>query len=281
MNQNIVDALEYLKKAEALLRKSDATVEWAGDIAFKRVAIEKEATLQYALAKADTPYQAKDIARYIINKCQLREEPVSNMKLQGMLYYAWNNYYQETGKELFFEHFYAWTFGPVVPDVYYTYCGYGANPIRSTYDVELDEEASRVVDATIEQCKEMNTIDISRTFKGNCKAFDTVFKEGKGAKEIIPFELTKNDDEMVCFLRREEKNPDWNEEFKEVISYKVGSKEVDANVFKQFDGFYVGIPSVYKDGTRIQTTVRERIIEIAKEQGVADYEKKEDLGMER
>lgn len=281
MNQDIADALEYLKKAETLLRKNDITAEWAGDIAFKRVAIEKEATLQYALSKADTPYQAKDIAKYIINKCQLREEPVSNMKLQGMLYYAWNNYYQETGKELFFEHFYAWAFGPVVPDVYYTYCGYGANPIISTYEIELDEVASRVIDATIEQCKEMNGIGISITFKGNCKAFDTVFKEGKGAKEIIPFELVKNDNEMVCFLRREEKIPEWNEEFKEVISYKVGSKEVDANVFKKFDGFYMEIPSVYKDGTKIQVDIRERIIRIAKKQGVVDYEKKEDLGMER
>ena len=66
-----------------------------------------------------------------------------------------------------------------------------------------------------------------------------------------------------------------------MVSYKVGSKEVDANVFKKFDRFYVEMPSVYKDGTKIQVDIRERIIRIAKEQGVADYEKKEDLGMER
>ena len=42
-------------------------------------------------------------------------------------------------KILFFDDFEAWEFGPVVPNVYYKYCGFGAGDINLKYNVNLDK----------------------------------------------------------------------------------------------------------------------------------------------
>ena len=45
-------------------------------------------------------YTAVDIAKYIVSYCSGKNRPVSNLKLQKMLYYTWIDYYKETGTAL-------------------------------------------------------------------------------------------------------------------------------------------------------------------------------------
>ena len=47
-------------------------------------------------------YTAVDIAKYIVSYCSGKHRPVSNLKLQKMLYYTWIDYYKKTGTALFF-----------------------------------------------------------------------------------------------------------------------------------------------------------------------------------
>ena len=48
-------------------------------------------------------FQVMDVARYIINYCTEQGKPVSNLKLQKMLYYLWIDYYKNTNEYLFDE----------------------------------------------------------------------------------------------------------------------------------------------------------------------------------
>ena len=64
---------------------------------------------------------ANDIAAYIVNLSHLKESPVSNLKLQKLLYYSQAWYLAFFNRSLFDEEIEAWVHGPVVPDVFRTY----------------------------------------------------------------------------------------------------------------------------------------------------------------
>lgn len=69
---------------------------------------------------------------YVVNHDD--EDTITNMKLQKLLYYAQGCYMSRTGKPLFDAQIEAWTFGPVVPEIYRKYKVCGADPIRSVDD---------------------------------------------------------------------------------------------------------------------------------------------------
>ena len=82
-------------------------------------------------------YTAVDIAKYIVSYCAHRQRPISNLKLQKMLYYTWIDYYKKTNNALFLNDICAWQLGPVVPDVYYEFCSYAGTPISVTFNVSF------------------------------------------------------------------------------------------------------------------------------------------------
>ncbi|MDO5853766.1 MAG: DUF4065 domain-containing protein [Thermoplasmata archaeon] len=75
------------------------------------------------------PYNATDVARFIIRKYADDGNPVTNMKLQKMLYYAWVEFHRTRGLYLFEDAICACRFGPVVPQVYREYRIYAGMPI--------------------------------------------------------------------------------------------------------------------------------------------------------
>lgn len=73
---------------------------------------------------------AIDVANYFLAKQDEEAgDLISNLKLQKLLYYAQGLHLASEGKPLFEEPIQAWTHGPVTPDVYHTFKGYGAAPI--------------------------------------------------------------------------------------------------------------------------------------------------------
>lgn len=89
--------------------------------------------------------RAKDVAEFFVMKCIENEEEagISNSKLQKLLYYAKGFHQAIFDKALFPEKPYAWTHGPVIPDVYHEYKNYGAGSITHLqYDPssKFDEE---------------------------------------------------------------------------------------------------------------------------------------------
>ncbi len=70
-------------------------------------------------------YDAIEIAKYIIFYCYNNGYPISNLKLQKLLYFAQAKFLVDANKSCFDNQIEAWDYGPVVPDVYRKYRIYG------------------------------------------------------------------------------------------------------------------------------------------------------------
>lgn len=77
-------------------------------------------------------YEALDVANYIVNYCIDKEQPVSNLKLQKLLYYVQAASLVEENRPMFNDEICAWTYGPVVKRVYHEFKSY-ANMSISDY----------------------------------------------------------------------------------------------------------------------------------------------------
>lgn len=66
-------------------------------------------------------YDAIDVANYIVNYCIDESMPVSNLKLQKLLYYVQAASLVETGRRMFADEISAWKYGPVVENVYHSF----------------------------------------------------------------------------------------------------------------------------------------------------------------
>lgn len=82
-------------------------------------------------------YSVFDISDKILSKGASSEggELISNLKLQKLLYYVQGFNIAFFGKPLFDAEIEAWQYGPVVPEVYHKYKGYGysgLSPSKST-----------------------------------------------------------------------------------------------------------------------------------------------------
>jgi len=115
-------------------------------------------------------YSAADIANYFLFKAQQEnQELLSNLKLQKLLYYAQGLYLVVNRKPLFKERIEAWTYGPVIPDVYHTYKKYDASGIPADKKFKLksiDEETRDFLDEIIEafgQFSAIRLMEISHT----------------------------------------------------------------------------------------------------------------------
>ncbi len=100
-------------------------------------------------------YKAIDIARYILYRYTTMELPITNLKLQKILYFVQRESLKKKNVALFVDNIEAWQFGPVVPEVYYRYAGYGGMKI-DVYDdpkININEEDINLIDNVIESYK--------------------------------------------------------------------------------------------------------------------------------
>lgn len=97
-------------------------------------------------------YEAIEIAKYIINKSIEYNRPVSNLQLQKILYYVQGEYIKATGGDVLFnDKIEAWTYGPVVPSVYYEFNGFSSSDINLLYDVkDIKSRIREIIDPVIE-----------------------------------------------------------------------------------------------------------------------------------
>lgn len=135
-------------------------------------------------------YKAMDIAKYIINKCTTDLHPISNLQLQKILYYV-QKAFLENETVAFEDEIEAWQFGPVVPEVYYQYCGFGAMPIRMEYDVDICQEYLNIINPIIDEKRALNPWEMVEDTHKLGKAWDKIYNNGLGNHCIIPKELIR------------------------------------------------------------------------------------------
>lgn len=135
---------------------------------------------------------AENVAKFMISYSYSKNKPISNLQLQKFLYFCWIEYYKKSdGERLFDDAFYAWKFGPVIPDIYYQYCANGGLPITERYDVKLGKAEGAVKQFVDLHSSQNPFILVSKSHEPD-HAWDLVFNSdgnGSGNRQIIPFDL--------------------------------------------------------------------------------------------
>lgn len=132
---------------------------------------------------------ALDVANYIIDLSQKTGEPVTNMKLQKLLFYSYAWYMVETGKKLFDDEVVAWKYGPVIVAAYHAYEQYGADTIKEADDGDpdkLNSLAKEIIEDVFNVYGGMGGIDLANLSHTEQPWLQT-FEEGKN--NIIPDDL--------------------------------------------------------------------------------------------
>lgn len=100
-------------------------------------------------------YKVLDVAWYIIYWCHEQNKAISNLKLQKLLYFVQAEFLIKKGVSCFFEEIEAWSFGPVVPEVYQRFKVYGSGNIpiigRRLRNINILEEDKKIIDRIISQ----------------------------------------------------------------------------------------------------------------------------------
>ena len=129
-----------------------------------------------------------DVARFIVRKYIADGNPVTNMKLQKMLYYAWVGYYRRFGDYLFRDDICAWRYGPIVPKVHREYRIYAGMPIlRSAEPAEMDSRVTDFLTRFADDHAGFTASELVNLTQRDGYPWDLVYREGEKYTRI-PFD---------------------------------------------------------------------------------------------
>ena len=140
-------------------------------------------------------YDAVSVAKYVISYCMKKATPVTNLKLQKILYYLWIEFYKAKRQPLFDNTIRAWPLGPVVPDVYDQFCAYGGLPIRQLFtstEISLADQA--ILSDAIDYFGRLPAFMLVNLTHTPGKPWDKVYLNGRGRGCKIPFEMIIEDE---------------------------------------------------------------------------------------
>lgn len=138
-------------------------------------------------------YTALDLAKYVVTKCTKEDAPISNLQLQKILYYIQKTFLQERHVRGFSDEIEAWQFGPVVPNVYFHFSGFGAMPISMEYiDVDIDPLDASLINPLIEDKRKLNPWELVEETHKPGGAWQTIYDDFFAGK-VIPIELIQKD----------------------------------------------------------------------------------------
>lgn len=139
-------------------------------------------------------YNAETIAEYVINKCIQDDCPISNLQLQNILYCI-QRYFLDLDIILFLDDFEAWEFGPVLPDIFYKYCMFGARPIKPIKQIDsisLDKDYEDIINSIIERKRILKPWEIGSDIRRDNGAWSVIYNNGNGCHKVIPKKLIKD-----------------------------------------------------------------------------------------
>lgn len=138
-------------------------------------------------------YSAIDIAKYVVSKCSKDAVPISNLQLQKILFAIQRQYLKDYDCELFVDSIEAWRFGPVIPTVYYHFCGFGGIPIDVEYNKleDIKAEDKVVIDTVVEEKRCLRPWDLVEETHKDGGAWAKIYNDGEGNKKEIPTDVIK------------------------------------------------------------------------------------------
>ena len=115
-------------------------------------------------------YSAFEVARYIIHHEAQQNRPVSNLRLQKLLYFVQAKFVMDSHgtSPCFYEKMEAWGFGPVVREVYYEYRYYGGAmiPPERNFSTTIAPRDQSMLDEILNDCAQFSTsalVDITHS----------------------------------------------------------------------------------------------------------------------
>lgn len=137
-------------------------------------------------------YSAVDLSKYIVTRCFEADEPISNLQLQKILYFIQREWLVRFDFPAFSEPIQAWRFGPVVPNVYYLYCGNGAMPIKQRFPeiagMFRTDEHREIVNRIVDRNCQLDPWDLVAATHASGGAWDRTFNGGAGNKRTISWD---------------------------------------------------------------------------------------------
>lgn len=133
-------------------------------------------------------YDANLIARYVIYKQNIKAIEITNLKLQKILYYIQGYSLKLLSTPMFTNDICCWSYGPVVPDVYFEYSTSGADPLYSHgfSGSIFTTDQRNLIDKVIESCEKLTPFQlVSKTHSEQPWI-------GTTSREIIKVETMKN-----------------------------------------------------------------------------------------
>ncbi|NEZ47944.1 DUF4065 domain-containing protein [Clostridium niameyense] len=159
-------------------------------------------------------YNVLDVCRLIINYCAEKRHPISNIKLQKILYYVQAAFLVEKKKICFEEKILNWTYGPVVEEAYREFRIYGGQNIPK--QEEYNTISYNSIDSKIHFSKE--TFDESKFCEDDEKII----------KKIVDLYIDK---EPFYLVKKTHKEDPWlNTSQNEVISIESIRKYYEENL---------------------------------------------------
>lgn len=133
-------------------------------------------------------YPVHDVANFVLKWFADNKDPITNLHLQGILYFLWVEYYEKTEKPLFDDLFSAQKIGPAVMSVYDKYCSYGGYPIAQITDFYVKDEDEKILNGILGRLQSLSTKDLTDKLREYRKPWFVVFDYGRGRGRDIPFE---------------------------------------------------------------------------------------------
>jgi len=137
-------------------------------------------------------YSVVEIAKFVITFCTGIGKPVSNLHLQKILYYL-QVHFAKKDQKLYNEDIYAWQYGPVVPEIYFLFAGYGASKIENKYETNISEEVKKEIEEIVTDLIKVSPWELVRRTHTPGNPWAKTYNNGCGLNDVIDFELLSSD----------------------------------------------------------------------------------------
>lgn len=110
--------------------------------------------------KGETIMDAILLSNYVISLFEETKVPITNLKLQKVLYYIQGYFYKNFERPAFADEIHKWQYGPVVPTVYYEYNSYGSLPLNACSAFEhckFNSREEHLIKSIVEKCSYIAT----------------------------------------------------------------------------------------------------------------------------
>lgn len=138
-------------------------------------------------------YDVIEVAKFVISYCMGKGTPVSNLQLQKILYYL-QVYCRRNGVDLLRQDIYAWQHGPVVPEAYYRFSGYGASKIQNLYSTEIESQVQDMIQPVIEKLRKIAPWELVNMTRRQMMPWDRVYNGKVDSTGLIDRRMLDMDD---------------------------------------------------------------------------------------